>query len=155
MTVLIPRLLRWEDCETLAPKIRRADLEDLTINRSNPLRALQGAIHMPGEAFGIWDGDQIVGAGGWTTSGTVWTLWQELTFGQAKALAKNCAPWARIMAIRSARPLQNVFLQGNAATRRWLESTRCVDILDDHPLTWEGRTFIPFFLKPLEQLPYV
>ena len=155
MANLVPVPLTADHAWDLAPRLRAADLADLTIHGSNPNKALLAAIDMPGEPYAILDDGVVIGAGGWTKAGSVWTLWQDLSVGQAKALLKWCPAWARIMAIRSGRPLQNVYLKGNLATESWLKATRCVNILDESPIMWQGREYIPFFLKPLEELPYV
>lgn len=152
---LVPKPLRPSDCDYLAKNIRRADLLDLTIHGENPRDALLHGIEH-GEAYGVWDGPQLIGAGGWTKEGAVWTLWREgMTKAQSRELLKQCVPWARIMAIRAKRPLSNVFLSNNRVTERWLRATRCVDILDDVLIPWQGRLYVPFHLKALEDLPYV
>ena len=85
----------------------------------------------------------------------MWTLWADLTLSQYKGLMRRVPFWARFLAVRAHRRLENSYLQGNTTTRKWLAATRCVNFLDDQPLTWEGKTFIPFTLKPLEHLPDV
>ncbi len=154
MTTLIPRPLTERHAKLFSHRIRRADLDDLHTSGQYPYAALLDAIEA-GEAYGIWDGIDIIGAGGWTRDGNVWSLWTDLSVSQSKALIKNAVPWARIIAIRARRPLGNFFLRGNTVTDGWLRLTRCVEILDDRPLTWQGRTYIPFYLKPLEELPLV
>lgn len=155
MTTLVPKPLTREDALDLGPRIRQADIDDLTVHRSNPTEALLGALAVPGESYGVWDGEHLIGAGGWTEAGHVWTLWTDLSSAQSRALLKACIPWARIMAIRSMRPLGNVFLTENHVTRAWLRATRCVELLDVPPIMWQGFEYTPFRLKPLEQLPYV
>lgn len=155
MANLVPVPLTIDHVWDLAPRLRKADLDDLTVHNSHPRGALLAALSEPGEAFAVLDGDKVIGAGGWTKAGSVWTLWADLTRGQAKDLIRLSRPWARIIAIRAKRPLQNVYLKGNRATEGWLRATGCVTILDDNPIVWQGREYIPFFLKPLEELPYV
>ena len=104
MANLVPVPLTADHAWDLAPRLRAADLADLTIHGSNPNKALLAAIDMPGEPYAILDDGVVIGAGGWTKAGSVWTLWQDLSVGQAKALLKWCPAWARIMAIRSGRP---------------------------------------------------
>lgn len=87
--------------------------------------------------------------------GAIWTLWADLSKAQARELLKWAGRWARVIAIRSKRPLSNIYREDNTKTARWLRLTRCVNILDEHPIQWQGRTYIPFTLKPLEELPYV
>jgi len=151
---LTPTPLNYDHIRHLAPRIREADLWDLTIHDTDPEQALVSGMAL-GEAFAVLDDGVPIGAGGWTVAGSVWTLWTDLTRKQSLALLRCCVPWARIMAIRAKRPLQNVFLEGNTVTERWLRATRCVNILDGSSVSWNGRRYTPFFLKPLEELPYV
>lgn len=155
MTTLNLRPLDGDYCRYLGPKLQASDIADLTLHHQCPDEALFSALSIPGQAYCVRDGDTPIGAGGWTEEGAVWTLWTDLTISQSAALLRCCVPWARIMAIRAERPLHNVFLASNSITASWLEATRCVNILYNRPLTWHGREYIPFFLKSLEELPYV
>lgn len=152
---LIPRPLTTPDCYDLGKRMRQADLDDLLAHQGDPQQALLWAVEAPGEAYGIWDEDQLIGAGGWTRSGSVWSLWADLSPAQARAVLRQAASWARIIAIRARRPLYNVFRADNRVTDRWLELTRCVDIDRRNVIVWEGQSFVPFYLKSLERLPYV
>ncbi len=138
----------------LAPSIREEDLLDLKVHGSNPYQALEMAEIMPGEAWAVVEDELLIGAGGWTEVGSVWTLWANLSLGQAKEVLHMAAPWCRIMAIRAKRPLGNIFLKGNRATERFLRATKCVDILEE-TIHHDGREWTPFFLKPLEAMPSV
>lgn len=151
---LLPVPLTYDHIRHLAPRIREADLADLTIHDTDPEQALVSGMTL-GESFAVLDDGVPIGAGGWTVAGAVWTLWTDLTRKQSLELLRCCVPWARIMAIRAKRPLTNVFLSGNTVTERWLRATRCVTILDNQLLSWKGRSYVPFYLKPLEELPYV
>lgn len=153
-TRLVPKPLRGSHCYDLGSRLRQADLDDLTLHEEQPIRALLQGMRA-GEAYSVWDGHEIIGAGGWTEEGRVWTLWADLTVAQSRELLRMSRPWARILAIRAKRPLSNVFLAGNAVTERWLRMTDCVDILDAELLPWQGRMYVPFYLKPLERLPNV
>jgi len=149
-----PERLNYAHILSLAPRIREADLRDLTLHEGDPEQALISGLSS-GEAYAVLHEGTVIGAGGWTVEGAIWTLWADLTLGQSKQLLKWSRPWARVIAIRAKRPLSNVYLRGNTTTERWLKATRCVNILDDHPIQWQGREYIPFHLKPLEELPYV
>lgn len=154
MTQLVPVPLNYGHILQLAPKLQASDLADLTLHEGDPEGALISGLSS-GEAYAVLDGDTVIGAGGWTVEGAVWSLWADLSKGQAKELLRWAARWARVIAIRSKRPLGNVYRSGNHKTARWLKLTKCVTILDDHPIMWNGQTYIPFHLKPLEDLPYV
>lgn len=140
----------------LAPLIREEDRLDLKTHGSDPYEAFDLADKMPGESWAVIDDDRqrCLGAGGWTEAGSVWTLWTPLSVGEVADILHMAAPWCRIMAIRSRRPLGNIFLKGNRATERFLRATKCVDILEE-TIHHDGREWTPFFLKPLERMPHV
>lgn len=149
-----PVPLTMHHAEMLAPYVRSSDCADLKTHDSTPWEALRHGVAMDGESWAVMDGEVIIGAGGWTALGSVWTLWADLSRTQAKEVLRMAPAWCRIMAIRAKRPLQNVYLAGNSQTEHFLRATKCVDILDQEVL-YEGRTWIPFFLKPLEDMPSV
>lgn len=166
---LVPVPLTYQHIRDLAPRVRAADIADLTVHGNDPEQALVSGM-TAGEAYAImdtgnpkpawlpdsaWDEGRVIGAGGWTVTGGAWTLWADLTRQQSRALLKIAPAWARIMAIRAKRPLGNYFLTGNTVTERWLRATGCVTILDGHEMLWQDRSYTPFFVKPLEALPYV
>lgn len=138
----------------LAGRVREADILDLKTHESTALEALTWALKLPGKAWAVMDGDTPIGAGGFTEAGSIWTLWRDLTLGQYREVLRMAAPWCRIMAILAKRPLSNVYLKGNRTTERFLKATGCIDILEQE-VYHDGRTWIPFFLKPLERMPNV
>ena len=154
MTQLTPVPLNYGHILSLAPRMRQADLLDLTVHGGDPEGALVSGL-ASGEAYAVLSDGVVIGAGGWTVEGSIWTLWADLTTPQARELLRWAGRWARVLAIRSKRPLSNVFLRGNTLTERWLRLTRCVDIDYANPIHWQGRDYLAFRLKPLEELPYV
>lgn len=140
----------------LSRKLRKADLIDLHQHEQDPRAALSYPLETGDESWAVMDGDAVIGAGGWTRAGSVWTLWADLSMRQSRELLRMTPAWARIISIRSkGRILGNVFRKGNRLTQHWLEMSGCVDIHHETPLTSEWGTFIPFRLKPLERLPNV
>jgi len=155
MTQLYPQKFTHEDAEALAPIMRQADIRDLIVHQSSPRDALLQVFNEGGEAWSVHSGRGIIGAGGWTQRGIVWSLWADLTFEESKALMRTVVPWARIIAIRAKRPLSNVFVKGNHQTEHFLLATRCVTTFPQAEILHEGRTYIPFMLKPIEDMPHV
>jgi hypothetical protein len=146
--------LKAEDAWDLSKRIRQADLDDLIRHEADPLDSLlHGLLH--GRAYGVWSSRGLIGAGGWTWEGCIWSLWANLTAAEGKGIMRNVAAWAWSLAFDADRPLWNVYAEGNRATEAFLKATHCVTIDKDHPLTYEGRTFIPFYLKSLGDLSNV
>lgn len=157
--MIYPERLTLAHAAALAPRVRRADLDDLKNHEAGAEYALALALVEPGEAWAVMYPSenatpQVIGAGGWTESGSVWTLWADLTRGQARDVMRMVVPYARILAIRSRRPLSNWYNTENAATEHFLRATHCVDFMDVQA-TIGGRPFRRFTLKPLEDLPNV
>jgi hypothetical protein len=146
---LYPEPLTLDHAAYLAPRIREADRKDLKLYDRGPEYALAMALVEPGEAWAVMDGGTPIGAGGWTEAGVVWTLWVDLTLSQAKEMLRMCVPWARILAIRAGRRLENMFRITNPATYHFLKATRCVEF------THSGTLWQAFRLLPLEELPHV
>jgi len=148
------RPLTIEGIMDLAPVIREEDLLDLKCQNSSAFECLM--LGLEGHAWGIYEGDLIVGAGGFTAHGFVWSLWRDMTEEQKRGVMQKAVGWARIMRLLAGKALlQNVYLKGNHKTERFLKATRCVTIDEGTELVYQGRTFIPFFLKPYEELPNV
>lgn len=145
--------LTMDDIFCLHDRIREADLIDLKNQDASAFEALLEGVNS-GEAWAIYDDEDLIGAGGFTDQGYVWSLWTDLSLRQSLGIMKKAEGWARVLRMRAGpRPLQNVFVEGNRVTEAFLRRTRCVNIQEDCPLTYNGRTFIPFFLKPLAELP--
>lgn len=152
---LVPVPLTQHHVYSLAPRVRQADAADLWVHGANPHKALTLARQVPGDAWAVMEGPVCIGAGGWTEAGAIWTLWADLSLSQYRKLSKVIVPWARIIAIRAKRPLGNVYLKGNRTTEHFLKSTGCIDIHHERALHFEGRDWVPFHLKALEDLPNV
>ena len=148
------RPLTVEGIVALAPRIREQDLLDLKHQDASAFECLM--LGLEGQAWGVYDGDVIVGAGGFTDHGFIWSLWATLSEAQGRGLMQKVVGWARVMRLLAGRRfLQNVYLKGNRATERFLKSTRCVTIDETLELPYQGRSFIPFHLKAFEELPNV
>ena len=156
---IYPEPLTIQHAASLEPRVRKADRDDLKNHRAGAEYALALALTLPGEAWAImWAEDNatpvVIGAGGWTEAGAVWTLWADLTLAQSKAMMRMIVPYARILAIRANRPLWNYYGMRNDATEKFLKATRCVDFTGDVSY-FSGRYWNKFMLKPLEDMPHV
>lgn len=159
---LTAKWLRRQDVRDLAGRLRDGDVQDCLAHEHTPEEALLGG-WQGGPSWGVWDGDCLIGAGGWTFDGAIWTLWSDLTRSQSLALMRVTPSWARKIAehanehikwYQPERRLQNAVWEDNRLTIAWLRATRCVDFLDTR-LQFGDKWFIPFFLKPLAELPNV
>lgn len=142
-------------CTRLAPLVCEADRLDLIAHNSDPEAALETALKEPGEAWavGYHDGP-ILGAFGWTEAGAVWSVWADLTRGEQRRLLRLTPEVVLAVAQDAKRPLGNVVWEGNTRVLSWLKASKCFTFLDNH-LLWEGRRYIPFFVKPLGDLIHV
>lgn len=157
--MIYPERLTLAHAASLAPRVRKADCDDLKNHGAGAEYALALALCTPGEAWAVMHlaenaTPEIIGAGGWTVDGCVWTLWANMTRGQAREVMKMVVPYARIIAIRANRPLHNWYREGNLATEHFLRATRCVDFTEKRA-TITGRPYRHFKLKALEDLPNV
>lgn len=149
--------LRRRHIPLLHPYIREADLADMKVAGMGADQALAYGL-FNGPSWGIWDKDtSIIGAGGYTTQGSVWSLWADLSPEQSRGIMARAGEWARF--IRSFagadKWLWNVYLQGNRQTEAFLRASHCVNIDKENPIQHDGRVFIPFHLKTAEELSRV
>lgn len=156
---IYPEKLTLQRAAELAPRVRQADRDDLKTQGEGPDHALVLAMALPGEAWAVmWQAGgeeaQVIGAGGWTEEGVIWTLWADLSLGQARAVMRMVVPYARIMSIRAQRPLSNFYAMRNNATEKFLKATRCIDFTGDVRY-FSGRYWNHFTLKPLKDMPDV
>lgn len=143
------RPLTAAHCEALAPHVSEDDRLDLAASDHSPEVALASGLREPGEAWacGI-DEDHILGAFGWTTYGTVWSMWRPLTLGEKKDLLRLAPKFIRAMvADAGGRTLGNIVAADNRNVRDWLNATGCITFLDT-TLTWRDREYVPFIVTP-------
>ena len=140
-------------CADLAPTVCEADRLDLISHGFNPEAALETALGEPGEAWAVGYADgTVLGAFGWTEEGSIWSMWKNLTRGEQKRLLKLTPQVVRAMVEDAKRPLGNVVWEGNKRVISWLRASKCFTFLDTDPYVWEGRPYLPFFVKPLGDL---
>lgn len=139
-----------EHCEALAPHVCEEDRRDLVAHDSDPHAALQSALRVPGEAWaaGLAEGGEVLGAFGWTSLGTIWSMWRPLTRCEARDALTWAPHFIQAMVEDAGMRLGNIVWEGNSQTIRWLEATNCFTFLDKH-LTLGNRSYVPFLTKPL------
>jgi hypothetical protein len=76
----------------------------------------------------------------------------DLTRGEQKRLLKLTPQVIRAVVEDAKRPLSNVVWEGNKRVIAWLRASKCFTFLDKQSVIWEGRPYIPFFVKPLGDL---
>lgn len=148
--------LDWFDCAALSPVLREADLMDLKVKEMDPLEVLEAGLD-GGPAWAVYRSGFILGAGGFTWEGAVWSMWRDLRPLEAREVMRMTPKWARWVR-EVAGPdkwLWNVYLQGNRQTEAFLRASHCVTIDKEHPIEHDGRVFIPFHLKSAEELSRV
>lgn len=134
-------------CHELAPKVSEGDRIDLLAHGYEPLGALLDGIEAEGQAWGVRVDGTAVGAFGWTTEGSIWSLWADLTLSQKVALLRLSPAFISAMVKDSGVRLSNLVWEGNSVTRKWLEATGCFDFFVDSPQVWDHKTYIPFAVR--------
>lgn len=151
--IAVPLTPYW--CTVLGPKVREADRVDCIAHDQDPTRALfTGCGAGPAAAILDRETRQPVGAVGWSYSGNIWSLWVDLTPEQSRELMRSTKAAVYFMASRAAEHgilLSNVVWDQNRVTRAWLKASKCFDFPEGE-MQYGGKTFLPFFVKPLEEL---
>lgn len=98
-----------------------------------------------------------IGALGWTyEERLIWSLWTENAKFHAQEIMKRAVPMIHAMiemAGPGIMPLHNWVWSGNLPALAWIKATHCFDLQPE--ILVQGRPFVPFFAKPLEELPSV
>jgi hypothetical protein len=154
--IAVPLTPYW--CAVLGPKVREADKVDCIAHDQDATQALLAGCGA-GPAAAILDikTRQPVGAVGWTFDGNIWSLWIDLTPEQSRELMRHTKSAVFFMATRAAEVgvlLSNVVWDQNRTTLAWLRASKCFDFPRGE-MHHGGKTFLPFFVKPLEELIHV
>jgi len=160
MKQLTARRLSLQDAMDLCEDLRDEDLQDWkTHGWLSPQEGMTQALKEPyGDSWGVWDGDKIIGAGGWSwlplKAGIIWTQWTDLSLSQYKALMARLPMWSRAIAIKAGtnRRLFNTVPVHNGSRIKWLEQSGCVDFIPG-TIYNQGTLHRRFMLKPLQELP--
>lgn len=147
----MPRLtavpLTWEHCEALAGRIADEDTSECLAMGHTPLQALAGGC-MLGEGFAVIRADSFtpVGAFGWTTEGTIWSLWAELSPKESVQVLRESGVWVRTLVLRSPfDALHNHVATANRRALKWIRTTGAFWIDDPEPTA----DFLYFETRPL------
>jgi hypothetical protein len=152
-----PRLSRWpleikplsaSFCEELAPLVSEGDKIDLFAHGYEPLGALLDGVEAEGQAWQVRVDGKPAGAFGWTTEGSIWSMWTPMTYSQKAALLTLSPAFISSMSQDAGRVLYNFIWEGNLPTRKWLEATGCFEFDVDNPVVFDDRNFLPFWVKP-------
>lgn len=149
--------LRERHIPLLAPYIREADLVDMKVAGMSAQEALAYGLFL-GPAWGVWErGVGIIGAGGYTKQGAIWSLWADLSPEQSRGVMARAGEWARFIRSYAGgdKWLWNIYLKGNRQTEAFLRASHCVNIDKESSILHDGREFIPFHLKTAEELARV
>lgn len=148
MLLAVP--LTWDHCLALAPRISEGDTQECLAVGRTPLQALAGGT-LSGQAFAaIRSGThEPVGAFGFTSWRTIWSLWGEMTLGERRQVLRETREWARDLVRLSGFPvLHNWVPAGSPQTVRWLEASGAFAL---EP-TAAAEPFIRFETLPLDVL---
>jgi hypothetical protein len=134
-------------CHELAPRVSEGDRIDLLAHGYEPLGALLDGVDAEGQAWGVRVDGVAVGAFGWTSEGSIWSLWSNLTMTQKVALLRLSPAFISAMVKDSGLRLSNLVWEGNEVTRKWLEATGCFEFFIDMPQVWDNKNYIPFAVR--------
>lgn len=137
--------LTYSDIFQFAPRVRIGDLKETD---GQAVHAMSFALRTKGEKWIVNDGPfNRVGAFGWTENGAIWSLWSDLTLGQAKQVFQETPKWVSHMVEASGRDfLENHVDQDNKMALRWLKASRCF-IIDKHTVILSGRDCPSFHFR--------
>lgn len=107
----------------------------------------------------VFDGELPIGAYGWTRfERTIWSYWvADLSSEQSRVIRINTVPVIRSMVAAAGKgmPLHNVVHEDNRRALAWLRASHCFNIEVDKRLVVGDQRFVPFYAKPLSELPSV
>lgn len=151
-------------CALLSPHVCREDrIEAAVANRSIDGSLLYGLGAGPawavisdrpsGPYFTDWP--HVLGIGGYTHMGAIWSFWRVLARDESRAVMSLTPEWMR--AIREhagAVELSNYVWTGNRPARLWLIGSHCFRISEEE-VDIGGFPFLHFSLKSAEELANV
>lgn len=151
-------------CALLSPHVRRHDrIEAAVAGRSIDGSLLYGLSAGPawavisdrpsGPYFTDWP--HVLGIGGYTHMGAIWSFWRELAGDESRAVMRLTPEWMRAIRDHAGHvELANYFWTGNTAARLWLRGSYCFHIAEEE-VDIGGFPFIQFSLKSAEELANV
>lgn len=162
---LIFERLADEHIELFLPKIRYTDRVEIELNGLSPKWSLRHG-QQAGPAWAVikwqeptpgkFEWPEVIGVGGYSHMGALWSYWKDLSAAESKALLRETPDWLRgIRALAGDMTLRNYVWEGNVAARRWLRLSHCFDIREDQAIDIGGKSCIPFSLLSSEELARV
>ena len=154
--------MREEHIDALKDRLQEGDRVDCSTAGRTPALALRDG-YQGGPAWcALVNGEPRGAFGVMPGLHSIWSLWTDLTPGESIMCVRLGRLWLRMLSVWwvsqqhprvPAYRLHNYVWDGNKKTIRWLKATKCFDFHPQHSLTSEGKSFIPFTLKPLQELP--
>jgi hypothetical protein len=142
---LQPGDLGWAEVFELSRLVRHGDL--LECGRHGPIAALMLGTHKDGKAWTALHGDRLLGAFGWTAYGTIWSLWRDLTLGEAREVLRRTPQWVDSMVFQSGRQfLYNYVACDNVAALGWLRRSGSFAI-DYNAVQHKGMDFPMYYFR--------
>lgn len=137
--------LTWEHCESLAPRLAAGDnFECLALGRTPEQSLAMGLLMGPAWAVCRGGTGTPIGAFGYTPQGTVWSLWAQLSTGEAFRVLDGTSAWVREMVHQSGLPvLHNYAACANRAALTWLRLAKCFSVNPD-PVAINGHDYLYF-----------
>lgn len=120
--------LTWTLCKRLAGNLRESERIECMASGHQPEQALAAALFDKGwsRAVVAEEGPKAipVGAFGYTSNGTIWSLWGSLSRKQSVRILKESKEWTAGMVRRSGRLLlHNVVHSKNTSAIAWINAT--------------------------------
>lgn len=164
MTSLSYIPLGFTHCSLLAPHLRSGDRVECAVSEMTPLQSLRYG-QASGPSWAVVEGEvptdgrsypHVLGAGGYTHAGALWSYWRDLSARQSRALMKLTPEWMRgIRDHAGDRQLGNLVWDCNGPALAWLRQSHCFHIDLDKRIVLGKYDFIPFTLKSAEELANV
>lgn len=139
--------------EELAPTLRHMDRLEVTAHGFTPKDALWFAAMNPSRSWALYGPDGIIGAFGYSTLGTIWSLFTLLTPKECVVITKETPRWVKAMVEDSGLPtLANAVATANLQAVRWLKSSGAFTLNEARGYSFGGLNWLPFQTKPLSEL---
>lgn len=155
--------MREEHIDALKDHLQEGDRVDCSTHGRNPEMALRDGYEGGPAWCALVDGEPRGAFGVMPGLHSIWSLWADLSQAESIMCVRLGRLWLRMLAAwweTQQNPhvgffrLHNYVWASNRKTLRWLKATGCFAFHTDHTLTVEGKSFIPFTLKPLRELPF-
>lgn len=131
----------------LGSKLRCDDQREVVLMGGDPTTAISTGLLTSELSRGIYDGNEIIGAFGYTSTGVVWSLYADLTPAQSRSILFQAPGWIGRMRRTHGQPLWNYVPADHKKTIRWLKATGCIDFPPLPPMNFNGVPHLKFTTK--------